>query len=121
MLGEQSAIKEELARHFQGIYNQVQSLNLPQLLKVLNIFPNFFSVEEGLKVGEEVSKEEVKTTLSQFAKDKSPRPDGWPAKFFLHLFDLLGDEITLLINETCRLGSIPASLNCTFLVLIPKN
>lgn len=37
MLGEQSAIKEELARHFQGIYNQVQSLNLPQLLKAISL------------------------------------------------------------------------------------
>ena len=89
-------------------------------LKVLKNFPNFFFVEEGQKVGVEVSKEEVKATLAQFSKHKSPDPDGCPTEFFLHFFDLMGEEITLLINESRRLGSIPGSLNATFLVLMPK-
>ena len=69
MLGEQSTIMKELVRHFQEIYNQDQSLTLPQQLKVLKNFPNFFSAEEGQNVGAKVSKEEVKYTLSQFSKD----------------------------------------------------
>ena len=59
-LSEQLFIKEESVRYFQGIYSHDQCLNIPQQLKILKNFSKFFSIEEGLKVGAEVSKEEAK-------------------------------------------------------------
>ena len=62
-----------------------------------------------------------KHILSHFSKDKAIHgPDGWMTELFLHFFQLLGDEITLVVKKPCHLGKIPATLNATFLVLIPK-
>ena len=71
-------------------------------------------------MGVEVSKEEVEHILSNFARDKSPELDGWQTEFYLHFFDLMGEEIDLVVNESHCLGKVPDSLNSTFLVLIPK-
>ena len=62
-----------------------------------------------------------KHILSHFSKDKAiPGPDGRMTELFLHFFELLGDEITLVVKESRLLGKIPTSLNATFLFLIPK-
>ena len=40
-------------------------------------------------------------------KDKNPDPNVWPVEFFIDFFDLLGKELTPIINESQRLGQVP--------------
>jgi len=64
--------------------------------------------------------QEVKNTLLSFASDKSPGPDGWKVKFFLHYFDLVRAELLDLVEDSRIRGRVSGSLNSTFLTLIPK-
>jgi hypothetical protein len=56
-----------------------------------------------------------------FKKEKSPRPDGWSVELYLHFFDLMGEDLLALVEETLTSGRIEGSINSTFLALIPKN
>lgn len=69
---------------------------------------------------EEASDEELKEVLQSFQKDKSPRPDGWTIELFLDLFDLLGEDLLEVVEDTRESGRIQASFNSTFIALIPK-
>ena len=53
----------------------------------------FFSEEEGLMVGSKVNLEEVKSVLKIFAKDKILALYRWTMEFFLHFFNLIGNDL----------------------------
>ena len=86
MLSDQVSIKEEAINYFKGIYRHDNRLNLDQKVKILRKLPKIFFDEEGLKVGVEFFKEEFKHILSNYSRDKSPVPGGWPTEFYLHFF-----------------------------------
>jgi len=68
----------------------------------------------------EVIEAKLKEVLHSFQKDKSPGPDGWTIEFFMGLYDILGQDILKLVEDTKSSGQIPTSLNSTFIALIPK-
>jgi len=45
---------------------------------------------------------EIDAILKWFKRDKRPRPDGWPMEFYLTLFDHIGANLLMAI-EDCRL------------------
>lgn len=54
------------------------------------------------------------------AKDKSPGPDGWTVELFIHFFELIGDELTEVVEESRGKGEVFSPFNATFIALIPK-
>lgn len=68
-----------------------------------------------------VSKIEVEGVIKSMQKDKSPWPDGWTVEFFQHFFELIGDEIVRVVEDSRRKGFIYEPFNATFLALIPKS
>ena len=113
-------IREEATQYFSlffsrqaGIDNDCQEW----LLEHVNRFMN----EEAISIMEgEVTENEIIRVLKAFSAAKSPGPDGWPAEFFTHFFELLGKELTQIIELIRTTGYMPTSLNSTFIVLIPK-
>ena len=57
---------------------------------VLKHFPSFFTREDGASIGWPINVEEVKDVLSNFAKDKSSRINGWLVVFFSTFLVLSG-------------------------------
>jgi hypothetical protein len=78
------------------------------------------NVDESCTLFNPVTLEELKAVLFHFKKDKSPGPDDWTTEFFTFFFDLVGEDLLEMVEESRRLGSIVGSLNSTFLTLIPK-
>jgi hypothetical protein len=66
------------------------------------------------------TKLELWEVLKSFAKDKSLGPDGWTVEFFIHFFDLVGDDLLEMVEDSRLRGSVNKSINVTFLTLIPK-
>eukprot|EP00253_Pinus_taeda_P017008 PITA_17008 len=58
--------------------------------------------------------------MKTMGKEKSPGPDGWTIELFLHFFDLIGPDITEVVEESRRKGEIYRPFNSTFIALIPK-
>jgi len=38
--------------------------------------------------------------FGQFKKEKSPGPDGWTSEFFIFFFDLLGEDLLAMVEES---------------------
>ena len=51
---------------------------------------------------------------------KSPGPDGFPAHFFQHKWDICGEDLTRMVLKVLNGDDIPTEINSTFIVLIPK-
>eukprot|EP00253_Pinus_taeda_P020413 PITA_20413 len=67
-----------------------------------------------------VTKEEVEGVIKSMAKEKSPGPDGWAIDLYLHFFELIGEELTEVVEETRIKGEVYSPFNATFITLIPK-
>jgi len=61
------------------------------------------------------------STLKGFSASKIPGPDGWTVEFFLSFFDLMGNDILEMVEETRRKGRANGAFNDTFLSLVPKS
>lgn len=51
---------------------------------------------------------------------KSPGPDGFPAVFFHKYWHIIGSDISSCVLDFLNHNHLPARLNFTFIVLIPK-
>ena len=69
----------------------------------------------------EIRAEEILAIFDSFRKDKSPKPDGWPIEIYLGLYELIGDDLLKVVEESRKEGFIHAPLNSTFISLIPKS
>jgi hypothetical protein len=67
-----------------------------------------------------VTLEELKSVLFHFKKEKSLGSDDWTTEFFIFFFDLVGEDLLEMVEDSRRKGTINGSLNSTFLTLIPK-
>jgi len=67
-----------------------------------------------------VTNEEVFEVIKGFTRDKSLGPDGWTVEFYSHFFELVGQDVVDMVEETRIKGEIIPVINFTFVALIPK-
>jgi hypothetical protein len=106
--------------YFQTVFKAQKNIAITDQLDILRNYPRMFSEEEGVRLAEPVTLEELLKTLKGFKVSKSPGPDGWTVEFFLSFFDLLGIELLDMVEESRRQGRVTGALNATFIALIPK-
>jgi len=53
-------------------------------------------------------------------RDASPGPDGFNVAFYRATWPWIGDDVTTLVHNFYRTGTLPPEINKTFFVLIPK-
>ena len=63
---------------------------------------------------------EVFTALKGMSKNKSPGSDGLPAEFYLRFWDVLGTDLTEVLNEAHRSGLLSVSQCSGLITLIYK-
>ncbi|KAL4620408.1 hypothetical protein ACB092_06G151800 [Castanea dentata] len=68
----------------------------------------------------EFVKAEVEEAIQQMAPPKAPRPDGLPPLFYQNFWPFIGEDVSKAVLNCLNSGSIPSSINCTFITLIPK-
>jgi len=115
----QADLEAAALSHFSEFYKTEQA-DLISQVKVAHYYPSFFSTSDARALDSQVTLKEIKSVLDKFAKDKSPRPDGWPVEFILGFFEQMGPELLRMIEETRIRGYVPRALNSTFIALIPK-
>jgi hypothetical protein len=68
----------------------------------------------------EIKQSEVKSALFEIFPTKAPGPDGFPAHFFQHHWELCGEEVTSAVIRVLKGEEDMSTINKTFIVLIPK-
>ena len=105
----------------KNIFSDNNLTNISSQMKVTSLFPSYFSLEDRSAFTTKVTLHEVERALKSFKKDKSLGPDGFLVEFFLAFFDLLGEELVNLVEDSRLAGRVLHSLNSTFIDLIPKS
>ncbi|XP_048611782.1 uncharacterized protein LOC125586041 [Brassica napus] len=67
-----------------------------------------------------VSEWEIKLALFAMHPEKAPGPDGMTALFYQKLWDIVEDDLTLMVNKFLFEGTMADGLNDTNICLIPK-
>eukprot|EP00253_Pinus_taeda_P031908 PITA_31908 len=123
--GHQVSSQKNLARlataHFRGIYKAPADVNILEIMRVIEHFPRFIEQDDSEELLKEVTMAELEATLKWFKKDKIPGPDGWTIEFYLAFFDLLGNDLLQIVEESRRRGRISSAIKSTFIALIPKS
>jgi hypothetical protein len=116
----QDEIKVEATRYFKQLYAFDGSCIPMEQANLARQYQHFVTEDDNLILDKPVTKQDIWEILSHFAKDKSLGPDGWTVEFFTHFFDLVGDDLHSLVEDSRSKDKIKRALNSTFLVLIPK-
>jgi hypothetical protein len=114
------AIKNEVVKFFKYFYEKSDQVLITDQVKTVGLFDRLVHDEDTELLERPCTKLELWEVLKSFAKDKSPGLDGWTVEFFIHFFDLVGDDLLALVEDSRLRGSMINSLNATFLTLIPK-
>ena len=121
MIEQDEGWKDLGVRHFKHIFRDDKQPSIAAQLKVIRLFPSFITREERITFTSQITSVEVERALKSFKKDKSLGPDVFPVEFLLAFFDLLGDELVKMVEDSRQNGRVLPSLNLTFIALIPKN
>ena len=123
--GEEANSFEDLGKleleHFGDVYKEDRKATIVEVVKMTTFFPSFVNDMSNESLMEEVAKEDLRVVLHSFQKHKSPRPDGWPAEFFLGFCDLIEDGLIKVIEESRVNGKIFGAFKSNFKSLIPKS
>jgi hypothetical protein len=117
---DKEAIKDEAINYFKSFYQDTGTNNIGDQVATVRLFPRMVMEEEVLNLEKPCSREEILEVLKGFSKDKSPGPDGWTVEFFLHFFELVGQDLLDVVEESRIRGEVIKQINSTFIALIPK-
>jgi hypothetical protein len=116
----QMELKAEAMNYYKHFFKAHEQPTTTEQVRVAGLFSRLVNEEEARVLHSPVNMGELKEVLTLFKKDKSPGPDGWTVEFFLHFFDLVGEDLLDMVEESRSRGVIIGGLNSTFLALIPK-
>jgi hypothetical protein len=116
----QKNIMDTATNYFKNFFKETNEISILDQVKVAEIFPKMVTEIEAKNLFRPVGLEELRKVLKKFKVDKSPGPDGWTVEFFVHFFDLVGEDLLNMVEETRQKGKILGGLNSTFIALIPK-
>jgi hypothetical protein len=115
------AIKTTTFTHFKAFYQEANASNINVQIETTSLFPKMVSDEEARVLETPCSLEEILEVIKGFKKEKSPGPDGWSVELYLHYFDIMGQDLLDVVEDTRSRGVVKNQLNNTFIVLIPKS
>lgn len=67
------------------------------------------------------TRQEVDVALKQMAPLKASGPDGMPPIFYQHYWSSIGEDVSCAMLSCLNSGTILASLNHTYITLVPKS
>lgn len=68
----------------------------------------------------DITIDELEDIIKNHTKNKSPGPDGLPAEFYSHFWNLIRDDLLIIMNEINRCTPVPESFKLGMIVLVPK-
>ena len=112
---------EEVSGMFMDYFQQLFSSTNPEFeVADLNSIPRVVTAEMNDSLTENFQPWEVELALKQMAPLKAPGPDGMPPLFYQNFWELVRGDVIHDVLGFLNSGSLPNSLNHTFITLIPK-
>jgi len=117
---DQKAIADEVVKYFKNFFKPSTHDITEEQVRVANLYPKMLDINEAEELYKHVTLTELEAILKMFKKEKSSGRDGWSVEMYLHFFEIMGEDLLDLVEETRTSGSINGSINSTFIAMIPK-
>lgn len=114
---DEEEIAQILVTHYQELFHSANPSNLESVLEVI---PTLITPDLNDLLTAEFVKDEVDEALKQMDPLKAPGPDRLPPLFFQKFWSTIGEDVSQAITNFLNTGSILATINRTFITLIPK-
>lgn len=113
----QGQIKDLVQSFYEKLFT---SEPRPTADEVLQAIPHKVTAEMNADLCKSYSDEEIKAALFQMGPTKAPGPDGFPALFYQHHWNFLGEDICQAVRGFLLGRPIPEGFCDSVIVLIPK-
>ena len=114
--------RREIQKHFVGkfktLFNE-EEVDFPENLD--NLIIPCISEEENTELCRVPTQSEIKKELFQMQTLKAPRPDDFPVLFYKKYWTIVGESVTRAVTSFFQTGRMPAKVNNSFIVFIPKS
>ena len=102
-------------------FSSLFSSSLPHFPENLeNLIEPCVTDQENSELCKIPTREEIKKVVFGMKSLKTPGPDGFPALFYKHYWDTVGDQVVQATQSFFRNGWLLKDFNKTFIHLIPK-
>jgi hypothetical protein len=109
------------AIYYENIFKASLGCSIQGILSVVSILPQAFTEDMNQSLEEVVSWFEIKSALFSMQSGKSPGLDGFTVEFFNIYYEIIKEDLLLMVRESQRTGKVLGAINSTFLFLIPKS
>jgi hypothetical protein len=120
LIRDHERIEEELHRYYQTLLKENNEDMSATISRVTSQIPKLITPEQNAALNQPISKEEVEKVVKDMPSGKSPGPDGFTTDFFHHCWDIIGQDVWEVVEESRSSGQVLQAFNATFLSLIPK-
>jgi hypothetical protein len=120
LIRDHERIEEELHRYYQTLLTENNEDRAAAISRVTSHIPKLITPEQNAALNRPISKEEVDKAVKDMPPGKAPGPDGFTTDFFHHCWDIIGQDVWEVVEESRSSGQVLQAFNATFLTLIPK-
>ena len=106
-----------MVTYYQKLFHSANPSNLESVLEAI---PTLITPDLNDLLTVEFVKDEVDEALKQMDPLKAPGLDGLPPLFFQKFWSTIREDVSQAVTNCLNTGSIPATINRTFITLIPK-
>jgi exonuclease III len=113
-------IAEELNSFYQDLLTETNVNREEAIQKVTRHIPRLINSEQNTTLMRPITQSEVNLAVKDMPPGKAPGPDGFTTDFFHYCWDMIKEEVWLVVEESRTSGQVLSALNATFITLIPK-
>ena len=112
---------KDIQKYFIENFKALYQTSSPNILKNLEdlIEPSISNIENE-ELCRVQTRDKIQKVIFQMKSLKAPRPDCFPALFYKHYWEIVGDQIVSATQSFFRDGRLLKEFNQTFISLIPK-
>ena len=96
----QENLKKDAYQHFKDFYKNGMSTPVREQVKMVSLFKDMIHNLEAEDLFKLVDLQELQKVISKFKIDKIPGPYGWTVEFFKDFFDIVGEDLLEMVEES---------------------
>lgn len=119
VLHDEEDIKQEAFMYFKDLFNQ-EMPNYPGIDLLNTLINKKIPPQQAQQLTIKATDVEIFNTLKSMKRNKSPGPDWFNVKFFIHTWEIVGRDFLNAVQFFLETGQMPHYMNATVIALIPK-